>query len=58
MSNDQFPMTNEGYLAAMQYLRQTNRENAIEGEKSTDGFTVVALANHFYEKDHSEDNTE
>lgn len=46
-----FPMTGDGYKKALQWLKDYNYENLIEKELSTDGFTIVALANFLYKKD-------
>tara|TARA_R110000751_G_scaffold49686_16_gene110502 strand:+ start:1512 stop:1670 length:159 start_codon:yes stop_codon:yes gene_type:complete len=43
-----FEMTREGYKEALAYLRDIKQEHLIEKQLSTDGFTVVALANSFY----------
>lgn len=52
MIND-FPLTAEGYDAAIQWLKDSGRniEETIRSELSTDGFTIVNLVNHLRRKE-------
>ena len=43
-------MTKEGCEEAKKYLEETNQLHLLEHELSTDGYTLVALANSLYEK--------
>lgn len=45
-----FEMTREGCEKAKAYLIAIGRFQDIEHEQSTDGYTIVALANSLYEK--------
>lgn len=47
-----FSMTNEGFLQAMEYLKSIDKLSEIDKEASQDGFTIVALANHYWKKNH------
>jgi hypothetical protein len=40
-----------GYADAMEFLKSTGRLHLLDKEQSTDGYTLVALANSLYEKD-------
>jgi hypothetical protein len=48
---DEFEMTAEGCEKALEYLKSIGEDEAIEKEQSTDGYTVVALANDFRSKE-------
>ncbi len=39
-----FEYTADGYILAKQWLRNTGNDHLIERELSTDGYTLVALA--------------
>lgn len=45
-----FEMTDEGYQAAKKWLEETDQLDKLEKEQSTDGYTLIALANHLFEK--------
>ena len=47
---NKFEMTREGCALAKQYLIDIDKINALEKELSLDGYTLVTLANSFYEK--------
>lgn len=46
-----FEMTDEGYQAAKKWLEETDQLDKLEKEQSTDGYTLIALANHLFEKE-------
>lgn len=46
-----FPITSTGYQEAAEFLKATDRLHLLEKEQSTDGYTLVALANSLYAKD-------
>ena len=46
-----FPFTPEGCANATAFLKDTNRYHLLERELSTDGWTLVALANALKERD-------
>lgn len=47
---EDLPMTSEGYKAAKIYLKAIGETNAINNELSTDGYTLIHLANSFRNK--------
>ena len=47
-SENHFQLTNEGYKQAREWLIENKLFHLIELEQSTDGFTVVSLANKLY----------
>ena len=47
---NKFEMTTEGLLEAQKFLTDIGEGDLIEKELSTDGYTLVALANSVYEK--------
>lgn len=48
----EFPYTPEGYKQAREWLKDNNKEHLIERELSTDGYSIVSLANHLKETKH------
>jgi hypothetical protein len=48
--------TCEGYLEAEKYLKDTNQWYLVEKELSTDGYTIIALANSLKERHESKTN--
>ena len=50
MDNQRFKMTPAGYLAACIWLEEYHHTHKIEHELSTDGYTVVALANELFNR--------
>jgi hypothetical protein len=46
--DQQFPLTQEGYLAAYQWLKENNLLQKLQHELSLDGYTTVELANKLY----------
>ena len=50
MVNQRFEMTPAGYLAACIWLEEYHHTHKIEHELSTDGYTVVALANELFNR--------
>jgi hypothetical protein len=45
------------YQEAIEYLKSIGKIDAIEKELSTDGYTVVALAQHFKDKEKQQHGT-
>lgn len=46
-----FDFSYDGYTAAMEYLEETEQDDLIENKVSTDGYTIIQLANHLKEKE-------
>lgn len=53
--SDKFEQTPAGYNKAMLWLRFNNLDHLIQNEQSTDGYTVIALANELWVKNGSKD---
>jgi hypothetical protein len=47
---NKFEMTPDGYQQAVKWLKENNLMHLVEKEQSTDGYTIVALANELYAK--------
>ena len=45
-----FKYTTKGCAKALKYLKDTKQEHLIEREASTDGWTIVSLANSLKKK--------
>jgi hypothetical protein len=50
---NKFDYTTDGYVQAVQYLISVNKEKEIERGFSTDGYSVVQLANDTYYKNNN-----
>ena len=46
----EFDLTPEGYQKAKKWLEENNLLCELEKELSTDGYTLVNLANHLFQK--------
>lgn len=49
---NKFDMTQQGYNDAYTYLKKIGEVKLIDKEQSTDGYTIIALANSLYEEGH------
>lgn len=47
---DKFKVTPEGYQEAKAWLVEQDLLHLLEKEQSTDGYTLIALANHCYQR--------
>jgi hypothetical protein len=50
MPNKNFELTADGYQKAKEWLTQTGQLHLLENEQSTDGYTLVTLANNLKTK--------
>lgn len=50
MKYNMFKYTPEDYEKAVKFLKSINKEQKIKKELSTDGYSIIALANSFLEK--------
>ena len=47
---DKFDLSDNGYKEAVEFLKKINKDLLLENKIISDKFTIISLANLFYEK--------